>query len=46
MLGDKSSPTTLAIALAAANRIIGVMQEARTSKAPRKIPGKANTLLI
>src|SRR5262249_49068456 len=45
--GDSSSGlTTAAIASAAASFISSLIDEARTSSAPRKMPGNARTLLI
>ena len=41
-----SSVTTEAIARAAASFISSLIVLARTSRAPRNIPGKASTLLI
>lgn len=43
---DSSPATTAASASAAASFIVSVMAEARTWRAPAKMPGKASTLLI
>ncbi len=43
---SSSSGITLAIARAAASFIASSIERARTSSAPRKMPGKASTLLI
>ena len=43
---ERSSPTRSARAFAAASFISSLMSLARASRAPRKMPGKASTLLI